>query len=235
MAVREFRVYAPAAMAGISGRLPNTVETRSILIDMQRRAPGERVGDFRKRNAAREIEPVVSNLAYWVTQIGPEFGDSPIALPTGVTDRAAELWEVLVFLSDHAGQQWPKTARAACEHFVLHGTKDATSIGIRLLADIRTVFVATGAQQLATPTLLARLYALPESEWKDFYSKELTDRQLASKLKAYDVRPTQLWDAGTGKQRGYCVDDREGSSGGLAQAWSRYLAPAETDRNEAAS
>lgn len=234
MQVREFRVYAPVAMAGLSGRLPGTVETRSIIIDMQRRAPNERVGDFRKRRAAAEIEPVVSNLAYWVTQIGAKFGEDHIDLPAGVTDRAAELWEVLVFLADQAGGQWPILARAACEHFVLHRTKDASSIGIRLLADIRTVFTETGSTHMSTPTLLAKLYALPESEWKDFYGKDLTDRQLAAKLKPYDVRPHQIWETNTGKQRGYSTDGRDGI-GGLAEAWERYLTEPSNLGIEAAS
>ena len=234
MTVREFRVYAPAAMAGISGRLPGTVETRSIIIDMQRRAPGERVGDFRKRNAATEIEPVVSNLAYWVTQIGSTFPDAHIELPNGVTDRAAELWEVLVFLADQAGEHWPKAARVACEHFVLHRNKDDSSIGIRLLADIRTVFIETGSAQMSTPALLAKLYALPESEWKDFYGKEISDRQLAAKLKPYDVRPHQIWETNTGKQRGYSTDGRD-RIGGLAEAWERYLTEPSSPGIEAAS
>ena len=237
MMVREFRVYAPVAMAGLSGRLPGTLQTRSILIDMQRRAPGEVVGDFRSRAARAEIAPVVSNLGAWVSRIGPMFDDHRVALPAGVTDRAAELWEALIYIADRAGGHWPDTARAACRHFVLDRRGDDPSIAMRLLDDIRGVFETQGVDHMSTPTLLKDLIQLPESEWAEFFGKPLTVRQLAVRLKPYGVRPHQIWTPGVGKVRGYSLAGEksaagDASSGGLKPAFERYLTAPKSPRNQ---
>jgi hypothetical protein len=224
MKVREFRVYAPVAMAGLTGRLPGTLETRSIIIDMQRRAPNERIGDFRPRQARAEIQAVVSNVEVWMQQVGPDFSTSLPTMPDGVTDRAAELWEVLLFIADQAGGRWPEVARAACEHFVLNRTKDSPSIGIRLLADIRKVFTAEKVDKMPTARLLDRLHKLDESEWKNFFGKELSDLDLSRKLKPYGATPHQLWITDIGKTRGYSID----GTGGLGPAWERYLTAPES-------
>ena len=44
----ELPAYCAVAMAGL-GDLPDTIFTRAVIINMRRRAPGERVEAFRRR------------------------------------------------------------------------------------------------------------------------------------------------------------------------------------------
>src|SRR5271170_859235 len=46
--LREFNAYSPKCFAGI-GQLPDTVSSRSIVIEMRRKLPGEYVESFRQR------------------------------------------------------------------------------------------------------------------------------------------------------------------------------------------
>jgi hypothetical protein len=45
--------------------LPDTIRTRSVIIRMRRRAPGERVEPWRYRVNAPQAEPIVKDLARW--------------------------------------------------------------------------------------------------------------------------------------------------------------------------
>ncbi len=51
----RFRAYAPAAIAGI-GSLPDTILDRAVIIRMRRRAPGERIREYRERTTRPEGE-----------------------------------------------------------------------------------------------------------------------------------------------------------------------------------
>jgi hypothetical protein len=141
MRVERFPVFAPVALAGIAGGMPATITTRAITIHMRRRAPHEQAEPFRERRVESEAAPLRESLAVWLDRVGADqlAGAEP-ALPDGVTDRAAEVWEPLLALAEVAGGHWPDTARAAASHFVSTARTAGASIGTRLLADLHTVF-----------------------------------------------------------------------------------------------
>ena len=127
MRVERFPVFAPVALAGIAGGMPSTITTRAITIHMRRRAPHEHAEPFRERRVESEAAPLRESLAVWLDRVGADHlaGAEP-AIPDGVTDRAAEVWEPLFALAEVAGGHWPDTARAAAAHFV----STATSAGV---------------------------------------------------------------------------------------------------------
>jgi hypothetical protein len=145
-------------------------------------------------------------------------------MPHNVTDRAAEVWEPLVAIADVAGQHWPDTARAAAAHFVDQATAVGASIGTRLLADLRAVFLDQHTDRMATTDILGRLAALEESSWGDLDGRPLDPRRLARELGRYGVRPGPLRIAGT-VTKGYQIDGPTG----LTDAWTRYLPPVTDD------
>ena len=55
MRPQDFQVFAPVAMAGL-GRLPETIEQRSLRFRLKRRKPGEEVAKFRRREIGPEAE-----------------------------------------------------------------------------------------------------------------------------------------------------------------------------------
>jgi hypothetical protein len=220
MKVQRFKVYAPAALAGIAGHMPDTITTRAITVHMKRRAPNEKVAPFKTRKVEAEAEPLRDRLATWVASIGERVGEAEPEMPDGVTDRSAEIWEPLLAIADEAGGHWPDKARAACSHFVANTDPRAGSIGLRLLADLREIFTEHQAERLPTTAILDALHAMEERSWADFFGKPFDARNLSKELGRYGVqiRPFKLNGATT---KGYQTTGETG----LADAWTRYLPP----------
>lgn len=223
MAVVEFPVFAPAALAGIVGHMPATITTRAVTIHMRRRAPGEVVDEFLEEDAAEQAVPLRESLAAWLGSVADESlkGARP-TMPTGVRDRRAEIWRALLAIADAAGGDWPERARSACRHFVLATDPGELSLGVRLLADLREVFGDRDRRPSAE--LCQLLAALDEAPWSDMYGKPIDQRRLARMLGKYGVAPKVVKIDGT-PVRGYARDD-------LVDVWRRYLPPERNQRNQ---
>ncbi len=95
------------------------------------------------------------------------------------------------------------------------------TLGIRLLADLRTIFGEADA--LHTVTILDRLCNGEEwgldsdAPWADLHGKPLAERGLASMLKKYDISSMKVKVPASALQ-GYRREH-------LWDAWQRYLAP----------
>jgi hypothetical protein len=215
--VQDFKVFAPAALAGI-GDLPDTVMTRSIVIRMRRRSPTEPIEQFRLRVHENEGHTLRDLLAQWAATVGAEAGDAWPQLPAGVVDRRAEAWEPLVSIAALAGGEWPNRAHVAALADVAATMEKAPTLGIRLLADLRRVFGDRGV--VSTTELLEQLNALEDAPWGDLRGKPLDSRGLAMRLKRYGVTPKTV-RVGDSTAKGYARSD-------LWDAWQRYL-PAVTD------
>lgn len=216
--VQEFGVFAPVALAGL-GDLPDTVMTRSVIIRMRRRAPSERIEQFRMRIHEPQGTVLRDRLAVWAEAVGPQVGEAWPELPPGVVDRDAEIWEPLLAVADEAGGHWPDTARRACVALLKVAHDREVSLGVRLLADVRTVFGDQDA--MATVDILEHLNSLDEAPWGDLYGKKMEPRALARMLSRYGVKSTSVKDGGR-VLRGYRREV-------LWDAWERYLAPASAD------
>lgn len=216
--VQSFTVFAATALAGL-GDLPDTVMTRSIIIRMRRRAPNEPVEPFRSREHEAPGHAIRDRLAEWAREVGGTVGAAWPTLPEGIVDRPAEVWEPLIAVADAAGGDWPARARAACLALVRVAQDRRVTLGIRLLADLRTIFV--DADALHTRTILDRLcngdlHGLePDAPWGDLHGKPLTERGLASMLKKYDIHSLKVKVGGAALQ-GYRREH-------LHDAWTRYL------------
>jgi hypothetical protein len=103
------------------------------------------------------------------------------------------------------------------------------SLGIKLLADLKTVFDTSTLDTLPTATVLSRLIDLPESPWGDLKGKPINDRTLARRLRQYGVKSKKL-RVGDTTAMGYARED-------LVDVWLRYLplSPTEAEQAEQAS
>lgn len=225
--VEEFPVFAPCALAGLAGRMPSTITTRSVVVHMRRRAPGEHVQPFRERDAAALAEPARAALAGWVDLVATDLEQARPEMPARVVDRPAEVWEALLAVADAAGGDWPDRARSACRYFVLDTDDDAVSFGVRLLRDVRLVF--DGADRMPSADLVAALVKLDEAPYADLYGKPIDQRRVATELGRYGVKakPVRMTDGRT--PRGYLTAGPDG----LLDAWQRYLPDAATGATDA--
>jgi len=210
----ELPSYAAVALAGLDD-LPDTIMTRSIVVRMRRRAPHEVIESYRRRTHQAQGHEIRDRLAAWIDQAWPQIDDAWPELPEGIEDRDADVWEPLIALADAAGGHWPALARCSAVALVA-AARDATgSLGVRLLADLRAVFTATGEDRMTTDSILETLCNLEESPWGDLRGKALDSRNLARRLSKYAVKPKQI-RLGERNVRGY-------ERGDLLDAWTRYL------------
>jgi len=232
MKVERFPVFAPVALAGIAGGMPTTITTRAITIHMRRRAPHEHAEPFRERKVETQAEPLREYLAEWLDRVGDEHiaGAEP-QIPDGVADRAAEVWEPLLAIAELAGGHWPATARDAAVHFVNSAANGTHSIGTRLLADIRALFLAAGTDRMETADIVTQLLDAEDGAWGDLDGRPLDARRLAREMARYSVRPKDLKLSGGSVRKGYRTDGPDG----LADVWLRYLPPAATTATGATS
>jgi hypothetical protein len=210
----EIPAYCAVALAGLH-ELPDTISSRSILIQMVRRAPDEHVEPFRPRTHAPQAKPIRDGLAAWSANVADTLKDAGPVMPVGVDDRDADCWEALLAIADAAGGDWPERARAAAVNLVASGLERAQTTGVQLLSDLYDVF--EGVEKMATEVVLKKLIALPESAWAEFHGKPLNDRGLANRLRKYAVKPKKI-RIGEVTARGYLAGD-------LYEPWRRYVLP----------
>jgi hypothetical protein len=212
----KFSVFAAMAMAGKMDiyDLPPTIRTRSVVVRMQRRAPGEEVERWNRRTGPPELEKLRDLLQFWAELVHDHAATSNFpVLPDMIQDRDADVWEPLIAVADLAAGHWPETARVAAVAAVAAvGNKAAPSRGMRLLGDIRAVFDKCGVSVMFTARLLTELRSLEESPWTG-----LTPMVMAKLLVGYGVEPKSL-RIREQVARGY-------EKAAFAEAWRRYLPP----------
>jgi hypothetical protein len=212
--VVNFPVFAAAALAGL-GDLPDTLMTRSVIIRMRRRLASERVEPFRRRLHEPKGSELSYKLAEWCATVSDQVGMAWPEMPDGVTDRPADVWEPLLAIADAAGGHWPDTGRAACLELVKVGESREASLGVRLLADLRSVFGESDT--LSTEAILAGLCSIEESPWADLRGKPLDARGLARRLRQYGIGSVKV-KIGDKALQGYRREH-------LWDSFARYLPP----------
>jgi hypothetical protein len=218
--VEEIEAYSAVALAGI-GDLPDTILTRSVIVRMKRRAPGERVEPYRYRTCGAEGEALRDCLADWADSISNRAASSRPPLPDGIEDRNADIWEPLVVVADLAGGHWPDLVRVAAVTLVAAARDDNPSVGVKLLADIRVIFERHGDAEIETGALLDALCKLEESPWADFRGRPLNAMLLGRMLRGYGPRSETI-RFGNRTAKGY-------RRAHFNDAWQRYL-PLESEK-----
>lgn len=207
----ELPAYCAVAMAGLDD-LPDTLMSRSVVVRMRRRAPGESIEPWRHRIHAPEGEVLRDALARWAGTIPIKAGEWP-EMPAGIADRNADVWEALLAMADAAGGAWPQRARCAAVTLVTAALAAPPSLGVRLLADLRTVF--GDRDYVTTEDILSALVAMDDAPWGDLRGKALDARGLSRRLAKYDVKPKTV-RVGERTAKGYARSD-------LADSWTRYV------------
>ena len=225
---RQFSTWCPKLIASI-GKLASTIEDRSIVILMRRRAPGEKVVRLRRDRIDGEFESVRSRAARWAADHLDELRDADPAVPEELHDRAQDNWRPLLAIADMVGGPWPERLRHAA--LALHGKSIAEddSIGVQLLADIQALFAGSSDDVIASDVLVKKLLELADRPWADFAKGHgLNQYGLARLLRKFDVRSRSVRTDGK-TPKGYRRAD-------LEDAFLRYLPqhpqPPQQDQND---
>ena len=202
--------FAMVALAGI-GALPDTITDRAVVVPMRRRAPGETVAKFRERRDRAPLRDLGNRIGRWVAAHAAELEESEPPMP--VEDRAADTWEPLFSIAELAGAEWPRRVAAAALKLTAEDDTD-TTLGARLLADLRDVF--EGQDAMHGETILTALHKISEAPWGDYFGRPMNARDMARLLKPYGVSSVDVKVDGVNK-KGYRREH-------LHDPWTRYLA-----------
>jgi hypothetical protein len=208
----ELDAYCAVALAGLDD-LPDTLMSRSVIVRMKRRSPNEAVEPFRHREASRDGFAIRDDLSRWAGEIPAGVWPD---MPFGIEDRDADVWEALLAVADAAGGRWPERARCAAVTLVTAAKSAVPSMGVRLLADLHTVFTEQGdADYLFTDEIIGSLVAMDDAPWADIRGKAIDARSLARRLARYEVKPRTV-RIGDRTSKGYARTD-------LFDPWTRYV------------
>jgi putative DNA primase/helicase len=196
---RQFSTWAAAAIAMI-GRLPDTLNDRSVIINLRRRKPEERVKPFRS-DRADNLRVLARKMARWahdhtaaLTAADPDMGE--------LINRVADNWRPLFAIADVTGGHWPNKVREIAA--AADKASSEQSASVLLLQDIRWIFdgrpeidddgrtVLRGVKtdRISSADLVGQLVAIegrPWAEWRG--GREITQNSLARMLDRFGIRP----------------------------------------------
>lgn len=225
--IKTFRTYAPVALAGIAGNMPDTITTRAITVEMRKRKPGELIAPFQIRTAENEATRFKEFFEQWSAsdELRDYLATCEPELPHGVEDRPAEIWAPLVAIADMAGSKWGAYAREACMYFVTKPGMEELPKGVQLLEDIRAVM--GGREFISSRDLCDGLNALEDGQWQSLGRDGITPSHVSRMLRPFAVKPVVRRE-GSKTLRGYDIYPTSQDGGGqvgLKDAWERHLAP----------
>ena len=210
---RRFSTWAPKAIATIR-ELADTLEDRSVLLQLQRRPKAVKMARLRKRDC-EEFAVLRRKAARWAeVNFDALAADPDPDTPEDLDDRASDNWRCLLQIADLAGGDWPQRAReVACR---LSGAgHESLSINVRLLEDIRLAFGE--AEAMRSADLVAALIADPERPWAEWKrGKPLTQKQLGGLLAPFCISSETVSIEGLNDAKGY-------KRVRFGEAWEAYV------------
>jgi putative DNA primase/helicase len=224
---RVFSTWTPMALAAI-GKLPDTLEDRSLRIDFQRKKKSDKVQRFPRkgqalRNLQDELGIIQRQCARWVADhVDTLTNVDPAPIHT-LSDRANDNWYSLLSIAEVIGGKWSDQARIAA---VVTSKGDALdeTVFVQLLEDIKGIFDRLPYDRLPSGELCKQLGYLEERPWAHWRRNEMpiTPCQLAKGLKGFGITSRDIRlheeDFATNKKmvaKGYLKAD-------FSEAWERY-------------
>lgn len=223
---RHFDCFGMKAISGISAKnISDTITDRCITIELRRKLTTEIKPKV--RDVPKEFWSVLNaKCSAFAVEAGDWLKKHRPVIPTTISDRDADKWEPLISIADYLDYAYPNEKspdyygdKAKRYAEILSNTDTDMPVNQELLADIRDVlndpWKATEKAYILTCDLLQALNANPELRWCTFnYGKEMTSRQLASRLRNFGIKPQPIKHELN--KRGYMKDD-------FTDSFKRYL------------
>jgi hypothetical protein len=188
---RTFSTWCPTVIAAI-GRIPSTLEDRSISISMRRALPEEKVSRFDDKERDKLL-PLARKARRWADEHMEALRTADPRTPDALHGRAADNWRPLLAVADVAGGAWPDYARQACERLALSKSTEQDSFRVQLLADIRALFEDRRVERISSVEIVQGLCVIEGRPWQDWgRGKSITANQLARLLAPFGVKPKTM-------------------------------------------
>ena len=162
--LRAFNVYCCKAFAGI-GSLPDTVASRSIMIEMRRKLPTEIVKSFRHKAVKAAAAPIKLLLESWGKGAGPHLRELIPAPIAGLGDRQNDIAEPLLAIAGLAGGEWCQSLTDALRAIYGSSTAEDASDGATLLRDVRDIFEGRSIEKISSKDLAESLCEIEGRPW----------------------------------------------------------------------
>ena len=121
------RLFCPTVVAAI-GRIPSTLEDRSISILMRRALPEEKVTRFDDKERV-ELLPLARKARRWADDHMEALRVADPRIPDALHGRAADNWRPLLAVAEVADGAWRDLARDAAAKLTLHRSNDPDPSG----------------------------------------------------------------------------------------------------------
>ncbi len=208
----KYSTWGPKVIAMI-GQLPATLEDRSIVVPLRRKIADEKIAklDIEFERHALHIR---QKCRRWADDNFKTLCVTRPEVPHTGNDRATDNWQPLFAIAEVAGGDWPIRVKESMGKLL--SFSDETTIGPKLLADIRDIFEEGFDTRMFSADLVDRLIGLEERPWGDWNKgKGLNQNKLANLLKPFQIRSKQI-RIGDQKKRGYAIDQ-------FVDSFERYL------------
>jgi hypothetical protein len=204
---RAFNVFGPIAFAWLVKRgmhVAQTLEDRSITIELRRRLPEEKIERLRSTRTGH-LRDLGRRVARWFVDHKLSLVNADPPLPEALNDRAQDNWRPLVAIADAISTDLSQAARDAAIKIAAEniggGEEDAS---IMALADVAAIFELRRIEQLASQDAVAALIALEDRPWGEWRrGRPLTKAGLARLLKPFGIKPKELRFGPNETRRGY--------------------------------
>jgi hypothetical protein len=209
--LREFGIYGAAAFAR-NGALPDDLDQRSIVIELQRRKADEPLEELREEpcelliRLARMCARWAGDNASAVRAHDPDMGD--------LINRGGDNWRPLIAIASVIGGEWPSRLVKAAGKLA---PREPGSVRIILLGDIKAMAADKKADRLTSTELAETLHGLEGRPWAEWgrNGKPISPNQVAGLLKDFKVYPETI-RVGERTPKGYYLNK-------FAEAFERYL------------
>jgi hypothetical protein len=200
---RSFCTWSPKAIAAI-GKLPTTILSRSVRVQLQRMRGNERVERL-SGGQEQALKLLARKAARWVADHADNLSDDP-PIPEQLRGRNADNWVPLIAIADQAGGPWPERVRAAA--LALSGGEDAESLSVLLLHDVAELFDQRQVERLPTAEIIGALVGMDTQPWPELSrGKPITPRRLAGLLGGFEIKPRSVRVDGENPLKGYFRGD----------------------------
>jgi putative DNA primase/helicase len=203
---RAFSVWGAVVIAGI-GRIPETIEDRSITIHLRRKLKSETI--VRLKNSHRDqLAELGRKSARWVADHTITLREADPVLPECLGDRQQDNWRPLIAIADAIDPSWGDRARAAAIKIAAEDAFDEETASVMALADVASIFerAGKGVDRLPSEQIVARMFDMKDRPWPEWRrGQPLTQSGLARLLKPFGIGPQTMRFAPrpASTQRGY--------------------------------